>query len=97
MRSASVTLGLLFLSSAAAAQQYVISTYAGGALPPAPASDGSIGAPMGIATDATGNVFFVSPILNSVFKLGPNGMLTRSREHRDGVTRGMAGQPTARK
>ncbi len=77
MRSACVAFGLLVLSAAATAQQYVISTYAGGGLPPGPAVDGSIGAPMGIATDAGGNIFFASPILNSILKLAPNGMLTR--------------------
>lgn len=55
----------------------MISTYAGVAVPPAPAADGSIGAPMGVATDPAGNVYFVSASLNSVFKLTAGGMLTR--------------------
>jgi hypothetical protein len=54
------------LSTSAVAQQYVISTYAGGALPPtpAPAADGTIGAALGIATDAAGNVYFASADLD---------------------------------
>jgi len=52
------------------AQQYVISTYAGGAAfpTPNPAVAGSIGAPFGVATDQQGNVFFASPDINSVFQ-----------------------------
>ena len=47
-------------SSAAAAQQYVISTFAGGALPATPttAVAGSIGEPISVATDdSEGNLF----------------------------------------
>src|SRR6266567_2424838 len=58
------------------AQQYVISTIAGGAPPvtPARAVNISVGSPSSIATDAAGNVHFTS--LNSVFKLDKNGLLT---------------------
>ena len=56
---------IFLLSSVAVAQQYVISTHAGVTVPPAPAADGSIGAPMGVATDAVGNVYFVSASLDS--------------------------------
>jgi hypothetical protein len=73
------TLLLLVCGSALLAQQYVISTYAGGAPPPtpSPAVSGSIGAPFSVAADAAGNVYFTSPDLLSVFKLDPAGVLTR--------------------
>ncbi len=71
-----------FLLSAAAltpayAQEYVISTYAGGAPPPTPASglNLAIGLPQGIALDMAGNVYFTS--LNCVFRLGQDGIVTR--------------------
>src|SRR5438876_2329681 len=51
----------------AAAQQFVISTYAGG--------NAAIGSPQGVAADTAGNVYFSS--LNSVFKLDPAGGVTR--------------------
>src|SRR5437868_2619665 len=61
------------------AQQYVISTYAGGAPPRTPARgvDVSIGFASGIATDGARNVYFASSDLNCVFKLDPGGVLTR--------------------
>ncbi len=70
------------------AQQYMISTYVGGPLATVPvtAVNAAIGSPQGIATDATGNVYFTSLNANSpayyhgrygVFKLDPNGVLTR--------------------
>ena len=71
---------VVLLSSAAAAQQYVISTYAGGAPPlaaPIQATSVSIGAPISVAADEKGNVYFASPDLNAVFKLDPSGLLTR--------------------
>jgi hypothetical protein len=66
-----------FLVVSAAAQPYVISTIAGGALPPTPARamDLSIGSLQGVAVDAAGNAYFAG--LNSVFKVDPNGELTR--------------------
>src|SRR5687767_10798879 len=71
---------LLALGSSLLAQQYVISTYAGGAPPatPSPAVSGSIGAPFSVAADAAGNAYFTSPDLLSVFKLDPAGVLTRA-------------------
>src|SRR6266404_3704086 len=77
MRSAGVIFGFLFLSVTVAAQQYVISTYAGGAPPPTPAQGVNVafGAALGVAADAAGNVYF--PSLNCVFKLDQNGVLTR--------------------
>src|ERR1700743_2988451 len=68
---------LLLTSSTALAQQYVISTYAGGvpAPTPAPALKSPIGSPQAIATDREGNSYFTS--LNCVFKLDSSGTLTR--------------------
>jgi len=70
MKLACVTSGFLLASMTGVAQQYVISTYAGGAAfpTPNPAVAGSIGAPFGVATDQQGNVFFASPDINSVFQ-----------------------------
>ncbi|MBZ5617725.1 MAG: hypothetical protein LAQ69_03160 [Acidobacteriia bacterium] len=79
MKSARVSLGLLLWCAGGAAQQYVISSYAGGAPALAAAVPGtsvSIGAPISVATDEKGNVYFASPDLNSVFKLDPSGVLT---------------------
>ena len=72
-----VSLGFLLLSGAAVAQQYVISTIAGGAPPATPvaAVNTSIGQPYGVATDSSGSVYFIS--LNCVFKVDSNGVLTR--------------------
>ena len=80
MRSAGRALAAIVLStSVAAAQQYVISTYAGAAPPPTPARGLSvpIGEIQGVATDPEGNVYFASSELHSVFKLDPKGVLTR--------------------
>jgi sugar lactone lactonase YvrE len=72
--------GLLLLSAALApalAQQYVISTYAGGApLPtPIPAREVSIGAPTAVTADGAGNIYFIS--LDSIFKLDRDGIIIR--------------------
>ena len=66
-----------FLASAAFAQQYVISTFAGGVPPqtPALANTISIGDPPKVAVDSAGNVYFGS--LHSVFKVDATGTLTR--------------------
>src|SRR2546421_7918230 len=65
------------LCGCAFAQQYVISTIAGGAPPPTPlpAVRASIGDPARVAVDAAGNVYFAS--LHSIFKVDANGTLTR--------------------
>ena len=67
----------LMLCGSVWAQQYVISTIAGGAPPPTPLSApaASIGDPTRLATDAAGNVYFGS--LHSVFKVDAGGTLTR--------------------
>ena len=57
-------------------QQYVISTYAGGVpLPTTPV--GALGDVISVATDAKGSIYIASSSLNSVFKLGEGGALTR--------------------
>jgi uncharacterized protein (TIGR03437 family) len=69
----------------ALAQQYVISTYAGGAPSvPTPARGKYVSiVPLGVATDAAGSVYFTStshsqdPICIGVFKLDRNDILTR--------------------
>ena len=59
------------------AQQYIISTVAGGAPPATPVQglDLSINVRGGLAADAAGNAYF-STTLNCVFKLDPNGIVT---------------------
>ena len=72
-----VVFAWLLLIGTATAQQYVISTYAGGApLPtPAPALELSIGIPTAVCVDAAENVYFISS--NMAFKLDRDGILTR--------------------
>ena len=58
------------------AQQFVISTLAGGGLATGgPALNAAIGSPAAIATDASGNVYFAAPY--SVYRLNQDGTLTR--------------------
>jgi uncharacterized protein (TIGR03437 family) len=67
----------LLCTGLAQAQQYVISTIAGGAPLPTPVSavSASIGDPPRVAVDATGNLYFGS--MHSVFKVDPTGNITR--------------------
>lgn len=69
--------GCLLTGGLSWTQQYVISTFAGGAPPPSavPAVKASIGRPSAVATASTGNVYFIS--LNCVFKIDQDGVLTR--------------------
>src|SRR5438876_641828 len=62
---------------AARGQEYVISTVAGGKpiQTPAPARSVHLGNPLAIASDSAGNIYFAS--LNGVFKVDPQGTLTR--------------------
>ncbi|HEY3839705.1 MAG TPA: SBBP repeat-containing protein, partial [Bryobacteraceae bacterium] len=62
-------------NSALFAQQYAISTLAGGAPPATPvtANNTSIGGPYNVAADSAGNIYFSSG--NSVFKLSAGGTL----------------------
>jgi trimeric autotransporter adhesin len=59
------------------AQQYVLSTFAGGVPPatPATATEASIFPPSGVAVDSNGNVFFSSA--ECVFRIDPSGTMTR--------------------
>src|SRR4030095_11788758 len=77
MKKPRVAFGFLLFSVAAAAQQYVISTFAGGLPPatPAPALSVSIPSPQGIAADAAGNAYFIG--FGTVFKVDQKGILTR--------------------
>lgn len=77
------------------AQQYVISTVAGGAAFPTPISgvSASIGDPPRVAVDAAGNFYFGS--MHSVFKVGLTGTVTRvAGNGRSGYT-GDGGAATA--
>src|ERR1035437_9417759 len=68
MFSARVGLGFVLVSGAAVAQQYVISTVAGGAPPPTPIAAVSASfAPVGLTLDGSGNVYVSGN--NSVFQL----------------------------
>jgi hypothetical protein len=55
----------------------LISTLAGGAMPPptpAPGSSFSIPVSFGVAIDSSGNIYFPSEIQNAVFKADPTGV-----------------------
>lgn len=67
---------LVVLSCSASAQQYLVSTIAGGAPPltPAPALGSSVGATNTVACDAAGNCYFTGG--QNVFKINSNGILT---------------------
>src|SRR5438045_3311939 len=73
----SVILPVVLAGASALAQQYAISTVAGGAPPPTPiaAKSASIGDPARVAVDAAGNVYFSS--LHSIFRVDASGTLTR--------------------
>src|SRR5258708_5013532 len=77
MKLSSMLFGFALLNGAfAEAQQYVISTYAGGPPPPGANMTVSVGS---VVTDAAGNLYF-SDFSNScacVFKLDPSGNVTR--------------------
>jgi uncharacterized protein (TIGR03437 family) len=77
MKPFPLTSGLFLIVGALPGQQYVISTIAGGGPPPNPINALSlrVGAPQGVATDSAGNLYFTS--LNCVFKVDPNGVMTR--------------------
>ena len=76
MRSALIGLSIL-TNGSLWAQQYVISTYAGGAPLPTPVAAVSVpvAGPTNVVVDAAGNSYFTSS--NSIFKLDQNGVLTR--------------------
>ena len=76
-KSAWAGVGLLLAGGTMWSQSYVISTVAGGGAPFTPAAAAGVGlaSPMGVATDALGNVYFSSG--NVVFKVDTSGSLTR--------------------
>ncbi len=71
-------LGLLLAGGTLQAQQYLITTLAGGGLPPTgvPAVSASFPSPVAVAVDAHGNVYF--PARGWVFKVDAQGVLTRA-------------------
>ncbi len=75
--SAAIVVGLLLTGGTVWAQQYVITTVAGGGLPPTPASatTASIPVPYAVTVDAAGNLYFTAA--NAVFKVAATGVLTR--------------------
>jgi hypothetical protein len=75
--SLDIAVGLLLLIGRATAQEYVISTYAGGALlaTPVRALEAPIGTPTAVTVDAADNIYFIS--LDAVFKLDRDGIMTR--------------------
>src|SRR5277367_5646764 len=79
MQTTKQVLAAMVLLSAVSirAQQYVISTYAGGAplATPTPGVSAPIGSLQGIVADQAGNVYFGSA--DSVLKLDQQGILTR--------------------
>jgi trimeric autotransporter adhesin len=76
-RACAAGCALLALAGLSFAQQYTISTVAGGAPPSTPvaATSISIGRPQRVTADAAGNFYFTS--LNCVFKVDSGGTLTR--------------------
>jgi len=87
--------GVLLLANVAAlAQQYTISTIAGGAPPPTPsrAIAAAIESPQGIAVDASANVYFTGH--NVVLEVDTNGILTRVAGNARGGYSGDGGQAT---
>jgi sugar lactone lactonase YvrE len=69
-------LALVFAAFAAAQPQYLVSTIAGGSLPPTPAAalSTAITQPQRITVDGSGNVYFTAS--NAVFKMTASGTLT---------------------
>src|SRR5262249_34810623 len=67
----------IFTAGSICAQEYIISTYAGGPLAssPIPALDAAISQPQALTSDPRGNIYFTS--LSSVFRLDTSGLLTR--------------------
>ena len=97
MKFARVAFGFLLLGATAIpAQQYLISTYAGGAPPtPAPGLSISIGGIEFVAADAAGNAYF--PSINCVFMLDRNGVATRVAGNSRGGYSGDGGPATSAK
>jgi uncharacterized protein (TIGR03437 family) len=78
MKGISVSALPLIVAAVLAAQDYTITTFAGGVPPATPvrAVQASIGGPWGgVVADSRGNMYFTS--LNCVFKIDTNGMMAR--------------------
>jgi uncharacterized protein (TIGR03437 family) len=77
MSQAHPVLWLLLFGGVASAQQYIVSTVAGGAPPqtPMPGTSASLTLTLSVATDTSGNVYFVAS--NCIFKLDKSGLLSR--------------------
>ncbi len=75
-KSAAIGMGLL-LTGGTVWAQYLITTVAGGGLPPtaAPALSSPLPQPVAVVTDNSGNVYFAAA--NCVFKVDASGVLTR--------------------
>jgi uncharacterized protein (TIGR03437 family) len=88
-------LGFLLFCGSVWAQQYVISTIAGGSAPPTPAAaaKASVGDPTRVAVDAAGNVYFSS--LHSIFKVDSSGTMTRFAGNGRPGNSGDGGQATS--
>ncbi len=76
-KTLAVALGLLLAGGTLYAQQYLITTAAGGGVPatPAPAASASFAFPVAVAADGLGNMYFIA--VNCVFKVDAAGVLTR--------------------
>src|SRR5436305_9223371 len=88
-------LGFVLCVGSVWAQQYVITTIAGGAAPPTAivAVKASIGDPARVAADAGGNVYFSS--LHSIFKVDTTGALTHFAGNGRPGNSGDGGQATS--
>ena len=79
LRRSTTLAALAFVLAAPAwAQQYAVSTYAGGAWPLLPAAGPSVpvGYPRAVVPDGHGSVYFTSTGRNGIFKLDAAGTLT---------------------
>ena len=90
-------LAFVFTAGSAHAGQYVISTFAGGAIPASPvdALTATIGFPSDLIRDSSGNIYFSS--LNCVFKLDTKGIVTRIAGTGAGAYSGDGGPAAAAK
>jgi len=95
MRVATVTLLAVALSHAAAGQNYIANTYAGGVLiDGTPGLQARLGVGWAIAVDQSGNVFFADYDYNLVLRLDRDGILHRVAGTGAGFT-GNGGKPYA--
>jgi len=90
-----LSISLLFAFHCTSAQQYNISTVAGGVAPAssATAAQTSIGDPPRVTVDASGNIYFAG--LHSVFKVAPSGTLARIAGNGRSGNSGDGGNATA--